>query len=112
MQFSLKAIRQTQAKLTGKPATIPIDRETIEDRDTQASSRLSLNEKVNRYADRIDCMLQKQYDKQMSKLQDRRLKAQMMRNRAEKERKLEESLQYSQKQNLTLDHIENAEQLK
>lgn len=43
--------------INGKPEPRQSERETIQDNETQASSRISLNEKVNRYADRIDVML-------------------------------------------------------
>ena len=44
-------------------------------------------EKVHKYSDRIEAMIQEKYEREVTKIQDRRLKLQILKNRAEREAK-------------------------
>lgn len=95
LKQNLEEIKETKKQLrTGVAKEEEASSEATRDNRVGVGRRRqpkTFAEQVNRYSDRIDAMIEERMEREVTKIQDRRLKAQILKNRAEREGKELES---------------------
>lgn len=87
LKQNLQEIKETQKQLrTGVAQDEESNSETKERRGGTGRRKQpkTFAEQVNRYSDRVDAMIEERFEREVTKIKDRRLKVQILKNRAER----------------------------